>query len=226
MARRYLGEILVDEGMIDPEHLTEALKVQRRQLGQILVDKGYLREEDLDMALKIQSKGQTRSEVLTRYLRLALFALFVLVVVAGLSCWELNRVQSFEDRLETALLKPAEIADLLDRPGLLHKMEALRSLEKLDRAELAPALIAKGLDDDEWPVRLYTLHLVETRADRSLAGAVIPLVLDELPVVRSTALRVLHVLTGVEHPDFRSWVQWAKDANIRVLKSKRLTVNP
>ena len=34
MPRRYLGEILIDEGMIRPEHLAEALKVQRRQLGQ------------------------------------------------------------------------------------------------------------------------------------------------------------------------------------------------
>lgn len=226
MSRRYLGEILVDEGMIHPEHLTEALKVQRRQLGQILVEKGYLRQEDLDAALKIQSQGRTRSEVLGRYLRLALAAVFVLVLVVGFSFWELNRVHGFQDRLETAALKPAEIGDLLGKPGLLHKMEALRSLEKLGDVPLRPALLAKGLDDPEWPVRLYALHLVESHGDRSLAGAVIPLVLDEASVVRSVAQRVLKKLTGEEREDFRAWSQWAKEHGIRVLKSARLVVNP
>lgn len=54
---RLLGEILVDEGMVGPEEVEEALTKQKpKPLGEILIDDGKLSGEELSVALDKQSK--------------------------------------------------------------------------------------------------------------------------------------------------------------------------
>ena len=61
-AKRRIGEILKDFGVLSNEQLQKALKVQRnegqgRKLGEILLEQGYVKELDLDRALGIQYKS-------------------------------------------------------------------------------------------------------------------------------------------------------------------------
>src|SRR5436305_10317222 len=54
---KQLGEILIDEGLIDPEKLDMALLEQdrtERRLGRILIDMGLVKEQDLVAALAKQ----------------------------------------------------------------------------------------------------------------------------------------------------------------------------
>lgn len=54
---RKLGEILVDEGMVGPEEVDEALVKQKpKPLGELLVEEGRISEEELSVALDKQSK--------------------------------------------------------------------------------------------------------------------------------------------------------------------------
>ena len=60
-SRVKLGEVLIDEGLITPEQLTQALDLQRREggtLGTLLLRLGVLQEQDLLMALGKQLKIQ------------------------------------------------------------------------------------------------------------------------------------------------------------------------
>jgi type IV pilus assembly protein PilB len=57
--RRKLGEVLIETGLINVEHLTEALKIQRdsgKRLGDILVEKKFISEEEMALALALQLK--------------------------------------------------------------------------------------------------------------------------------------------------------------------------
>ncbi len=57
--RRKLGEVLIETGLINVEHLTEALKIQQdtgKRLGDILVEKKFITEEEMALALALQLK--------------------------------------------------------------------------------------------------------------------------------------------------------------------------
>jgi hypothetical protein len=62
--RRNIGEILIDEGLIDRDQLGSGVGEQRQwggKLGEILVKKGFLRKEDLMRCLAIQQGIKTIS---------------------------------------------------------------------------------------------------------------------------------------------------------------------
>ena len=55
--RKRLGEILVEQNMILPEQIDEALDKQRqtgRRLGQVLIDMGLITHDELTMVLSSQ----------------------------------------------------------------------------------------------------------------------------------------------------------------------------
>jgi hypothetical protein len=57
MGRKRLGGILMSEGLITPEQVTEALEIQKdtgKMLGQVLVELGYITEYDLAKSLATQ----------------------------------------------------------------------------------------------------------------------------------------------------------------------------
>ena len=57
IVQKQLGELLVEGKLIAPEHLEEALKIQKQKgglLGQILVSLGYTTEEAIAQALTAQ----------------------------------------------------------------------------------------------------------------------------------------------------------------------------
>jgi len=61
---RKLGEILLEQGSVQPQHLEEALRIQqraaagghRRMLGQILLSRGYVKRHHIDIALAKQGR--------------------------------------------------------------------------------------------------------------------------------------------------------------------------
>ncbi len=59
-ARRMIGEILLEMGLLEPQHITEALKRQMsgdtRKIGEILVDMEICSSEDITLALAEQSE--------------------------------------------------------------------------------------------------------------------------------------------------------------------------
>ena len=57
--RRKLGELLVETGLLAPEQLTEALKIQEttgKRLGEILIEMKFVSEEEMAFALAMQLK--------------------------------------------------------------------------------------------------------------------------------------------------------------------------
>lgn len=61
MERKELGQILLEKGLITPEQLEEALKIQsetKKYLGEILIEKGFVSKEDVLNALTEQSKAK------------------------------------------------------------------------------------------------------------------------------------------------------------------------
>ena len=58
-SRRKLGELLIETGLLDPEQLTQALKIQEtteKRLGEILIEKKFVSEEEMAFALAMQLK--------------------------------------------------------------------------------------------------------------------------------------------------------------------------
>ena len=56
-SNRLIGEILVEEGFLNPDNLKKALEIQKKQgglLGEILMSHGWLKEEKLLMGLSKQ----------------------------------------------------------------------------------------------------------------------------------------------------------------------------
>ncbi len=55
--RRLLGQMLLEQGLITPRQLSDALKAQRRtrqKLGRVLVDLGYVTELDMFQSVRRQ----------------------------------------------------------------------------------------------------------------------------------------------------------------------------
>jgi hypothetical protein len=60
-----LGEILVENGYTEPEHVDEALKVQgrpgeKRMIGQIMLSRGHVKRHHIDVALAKQRAMQQK----------------------------------------------------------------------------------------------------------------------------------------------------------------------
>lgn len=57
MARKRIGEMLVEVGILTPEQLQQALREQREteeRLGDVLINKGYITQEQLVEVLEFQ----------------------------------------------------------------------------------------------------------------------------------------------------------------------------
>lgn len=218
MAHKYLGEILIDEGLLSPDVLEQALKKQKKQLGEILLEMECIDPADLDRALEIQSKGRTRAQVYAIYLRMALGAL---ALVTALACWALVSILAdmrFEEELKAGKMSATRILDILKKPGHTEgvRLEALRSVEALTRGDEKAVVLRAALLDPAWPVRLIALQGVRKLGTRTSAQDVVPLLLDPETAVQEEAHRVLMGLTGEILPlDFKAWFQWAKDQGMK-----------
>lgn len=219
---KYIGEILVEEGLIAPEQLREALAAQKKQLGQILIEKGFIKPEDVDRALQLQV-GIARSETYARYFRAVLVVALLVTAMLGYEFYTVNRRAQFLERLGEGRLTLAEVHDVLLSEGSTYKMEALRSLERYTPAE-REELLSAALRSDLWYLRLYAALFVQTRANVALLPNLIPLTMtDEPPVVRFAAGEALQRLTGENHgSDFQAWFNYAKGKGIKPVFPERL----
>ena len=220
--KKYIGEILVEEGLVKPEHLREALGEQKKQIGQILIDKGYLAAEDLDKALKVQV-GIARSEKYAAYLRYTLVFLLVIVATLAVQFLRVNEQASFLERLGDGALSVEEVRRIIAEPGAAHKMEALRSIDSYTPGE-REELLKKALQSDLWYVRLYAVMFTQKRGNNRLVPHLIPLTLQkEESVVRFAAGEALEKITGVPNgTNFNAWLNYAKVQKMKVQVPKDL----
>lgn len=220
---RYLGEILIDEGLLSPADLEEALGHQKRHLGEILVELGKVRPEDVDRCLQLQTRGRTRAQRYQAYMRAALLAAGLASLVAGLAVWSLLRDMHGREALDRARLPGEAIAAILESGSVGQRMDALRSVSSLPRQEDQVAMLRKAMQDPGWTVRL--LAAVTARALK-LEGSVpdlIPLMLDEEQAVRDEARRVLRDLTGARPGrEFEDWYKWGKAQGLTIVQPERL----
>ena len=100
--RKRLGEILVEDGVITPEKIEEALAVQKTmkkgtKLGTVLLDMGYIREQQMADALKNQLGYQgliLQPFVLVRILQSLLMKRFLENIILCLLA-TVRRIQTF-----------------------------------------------------------------------------------------------------------------------------------
>lgn len=208
--QRLLGEILIDEGLVAPEKLTEAVRLQKRRLGEILVEIGACRPEDLERAVTLQRAGRTRAQVYRRWLTHALVAIVALVAGVGYLLVRLEHQSHLQLRLEKEALEPAEVAAILADPDSPHKETALRSLLHHQKDPRAVDVIKKALKHDRWYVQLYAATLARDSGNRDFVGALIPLLVDDSRVVAPVAHQALEALSGQKlPPSVKAWRDWA-----------------
>jgi type II secretory ATPase GspE/PulE/Tfp pilus assembly ATPase PilB-like protein len=70
MSIQRVGELLIDQKLITPEHLQEALELQKvfpdQQIGQLLCKLGFIKENDLDFVLDQKNKRRNLVEILSK----------------------------------------------------------------------------------------------------------------------------------------------------------------
>ena len=219
---KYIGEILMDEGLIAPEQLREALSEQKRQIGQILIEKGYVKPEDVDRALRLQV-GISRSERYARWFRYVLVV--ALMAVAGLG-WQfmiLNQRAQFIDRLGAGALGLDEVRGILDGRDRTHAMEALRSLERFAPEERRDVVVM-ALQSDRWYIRLFAVLLVSEDDHETMVAHLVPLTMSEEPsVLRFAAREALIRVTGEDKgSEFSAWFRLARERGIEPVFPERL----
>lgn len=208
--QRLLGEILIDEGLVTPDKLAEAVRLQKRRLGEILVEINACRPEDLDRAVQLQRAGRTTAQRYRRWLTAALGAICVLIAGVGYLLVRLEHQSHLQLRLEKEALEPAEVAEILADPDSPHKETALRSLLHHQKDPRAVDVIKRALRHDRWYIQLYAATLARDSGNRDFVGALIPLLVDDSRVVAPVAHQALQALSGQTlPPSVKVWREWA-----------------
>lgn len=221
MARKQIGEILLETGVLDPKDLDEALRRQKRQLGQILVDMGKVKPEDVEGALTIQAAGTPRAERYLRYLRLSLAALMVFVLLTtGLLIQKVQQMR-LQDALDSAHLPAPRVLRFLEDGSTGERLDALRSVTRFAKRDEKVTVLRQALDNESWTVRLIACVAIRAEKIKELIPELIPHVLDSDRTVREEATRVLYEFTGEAFgEDFAAWSRWAKGEGLKVAEPK------
>lgn len=221
MDKKPIGEILISSGLIEPGDLEEALRRQKRQLGEILVEMGKIRPEDVDSALTVQSVPVPRAARYLRYLRVTL----VLLVVVGCAATGLlyQRLQSMRlrDALDGSRLPAARILEFLKQGSAGERLDALRSVARLERKDEKTFVLREALGDAHWTVRLVALMHIRAERLPVLVQDMIPHLMDADRTVRHETLRLLRELTGEDRGEtFLSWYEWGKKQGMKILEPR------
>jgi len=193
--QRFLGEILIDEGLISREKLQEALRLQKRRLGEILVDIQACRPEDLDRALILQRLGRTRADIYARYLKLAVILLVISISGLVYVAVKLDRNNQFLARMHRRELSIAEVNDVLSSNSSYSKIEALRSLiNHLNKPEAKPVLSC-ALHHDQWDVKLYGIVLARKAKNPALIPDLLEIMKQDPEIVAPVAQDAIQAIT-------------------------------
>ncbi len=225
MRARYLGEILIDEGLLTQDKLEEALKLQKKQLGEILVELGHLQAQDLGRALEIQAQGKTRAQVYLRWLRLALMALAVVTAVGTVALVQRLGDLRFREELEAGRLSAEKVLAVLEDRGRApgERLDALASVANLKARDEQAFLLRRALRDPHWTVRMVALAQVRVLGVTGIEDDVIPLLLEPDGSVRAEAGRLLRERTGQSLPDdFKAWYHWAQQKGMKLQYPERM----
>jgi hypothetical protein len=221
MARKQIGEILLETGLLSPEDLEEALRRQKRQLGQILVDMGKLKPEDVEGALHVQSVSMPRAERYLRYLRITLVALALVVVLATGLLYQQVLHMRLRDELDSASLSVPRVLRFLDEGSPGERLDALRSVSKFSKLDEKAVVLRQALGNSHWTVRLVACVGIRAEKLKDLVPDLIPHVLDGDRTVRREVLRMLQKFTGENFgEDFPAWARWAKAKGYQVEEPK------
>lgn len=196
--QRFLGQILVDEGIVDTGKLEKAIQLQKRRLGEILVDIGACSESDLDRALQIQKVGRSRLHSTLRYLKLTIGLLALTVLGLCIALVRIERNKSFLHRLQEEKLSVQEVRSVMAGDSSHSKFEALRSLRHhLDQPE-AIQLIAHALRHEAWYVKLYAVVLARQSRDAQLVPDLLKIMKDDPEFVAPFAHDAVREITEAQ----------------------------
>ena len=155
------GELLVDEALITPDQLSEALRVQSTMgtytpLGQILLNRGWLTRTQLSSLLRRHRKRARLGELLVRAKRITPEQLQT----------ALARQQQIRQPLGRTLMALGYVTEETMREALCAQMHV--NFFDLDRIPLDPALA--GLVNEKYAVRRKVVPIFRT--ERMLVAAV------------------------------------------------------
>jgi hypothetical protein len=196
--QRFLGEILVDEGLLPRERLDEAIRLQRRKLGEVLVEMGACKQDDLDRALRIQRLGRSRLDRYARYLKAALAALTITVVCLVFAVIRLQRYNEFLLRVQNEELTVAEVREVLHHDSYHSKFEALRSLNHHLTEPETVRLLSYALHNEPWYVRLYAVVLARKSKDPSLVPDLLKIIAEDPEIVAPVAHDAIREITEAQ----------------------------
>lgn len=221
--KKPLGEILLESGRVSREDIEGALKKQKMQLGQILIEMGKVTKDEVESALDLQSLPEPLSVRYRRWLRLALAALAVVVLVGSYGLYQhAARVRS-EGLLDSGRLTAPQILRFLRAGTAGQRTDALRSVPGLKNADEKTFVLRQALKDRTWTVRLVALSTAKNLEIDGLIPELIPLLLDTNGILRRETHRALVALTGVDHgTSYPDWFRWAKGKGLEVAQPKDL----
>jgi hypothetical protein len=221
MARKQIGEILLETGVLETKDLEEALRRQKRQLGQILVDMGKVKPEDVEGALTIQSASVPRAERYLRYLRISLGILGVFVLITTALLYHQVQQMRLQDALDGSRLPVTRVIRFLDEGSTGERLDALRSVTRFEKRDEKITVLRQALDNQSWTVRLIACVAIRAEKLQELTPELIPHVLDGDRTVREEALRVLQEFSGESFgEDFAAWSRWAKGEGLEVAEPR------
>lgn len=182
--RRRLGEVLVANGVVTPEQLTEALAVQgettgarRRRLGQVVVDKGFASERQVAEALA-DLIGLTLVDLSTMVIDRDLVRVLPRVVAERIRVIVLERM---DNGLKIATADPTNVIALDDVRAYTgaSELQLVVATDSQIRDEIAKAwVLSEGAGDFAAIVSDIEATPVNDEPDLTFAGT------DEAPTVR------------------------------------------
>ena len=130
-----IGKILVDEGIVKPQDIKEALEEQQKTLGEILIEKGKAKAQDIEKALEKQQKvgGPSTIKVSSKKLDLLMEMVGELVIAFSL----VERHSNFDEQdleLSKKISNLGKIVDGIQDHVLSLRMVPLKqTFQKLTR---------------------------------------------------------------------------------------------
>ncbi len=131
-----IGKILVDEGIVTPKDVKEALEEQQKSLGEILVEKGKVSPDDIEKALKKQEKMGGPSTIKVSSKKLDLLMEMVGELVIAFSIIERHPALSRDEDLDISkkISNLGKIVDSLQDHVLSLRMIPLKqTFQKMNR---------------------------------------------------------------------------------------------
>ncbi len=243
LPRRKLGEVLIETGLINVEHLKDALKTQRdtgKRLGDLLVEKKYISEEEMALALALQLKIEyidlneytiesrileiIPRETATRFTCVGINISNNLLEVAMADPLDLNMIKDLQFvtgyKIKPAISTASQIQDILQKHynPVKSLSEVTSEFENDEIMEFLPD--EKGIDEDPHTVEEFKDSPFVKMVDLIIRNAIKRGASDVHIEAQENHVRVRNRIDGVlqdSMPKLPKWTQPIIISRIKVL---------